>query len=144
MPVKPKFEIEGYILDHVDFRDERMFRELWAFMSDFPKFEFDGATRYPDQQLGLCWLMHDVCYYFGGFKVDRLHADQLLKLMLENRGKRWQAKLVYYGMRKAQRYFRRVNRLFNNHDGDSWKKRIRKDIWSEARNQPSVRETGTP
>ena len=133
MPVKPKFRIENYILDKVSIEDEELFRDTWRSMENEKDFMFDGATRYPDQKLGLCWLIHDICYYYGGSKMDRLHADQLLRLMLQNRGKRFQAWLVYHGMRRAQRCFRRVNRLFHNHGGEGWKERIDQQIWKRSR-----------
>lgn len=69
-------------------------------------FKSDGCSMFPDRSIidekdwSACCLEHDILYWHGGTKQERLRADSLFKeCVLEKTGDKKLAELMYRGVR---------------------------------------------
>ena len=63
-------------------------------------FVSDGCTLFPDGNWGECCVVHDIAYWDGGSKTQRLHADQVLASCIVNHTQSLAlSNLVFLGVR---------------------------------------------
>lgn len=65
------------------------------------EFYSDGCSRFPDGSWLHCCVAHDVKYYIGGTREERLSADQELYSCVSKVENAALAKLMYLGVRKG-------------------------------------------
>jgi hypothetical protein len=85
-----------------------------------PEFTFttDGCSMAPDGTWGECCLAHDVKYWCGGSRDQRLSADRELKACLQGHDKPALAQLYFFGTRAGG--WRRVPFGWRWGYGDRW------------------------
>lgn len=82
-----------------------MHTEAWSKETGLTSFETDFCTNYPEgtQEKPALWkhccLMHDMFFWAGGSKTDRLDADLELKSCIEDTGSLYQARVMYLAVR---------------------------------------------
>lgn len=68
-------------------------------------FTSDGCSKWPEGPRGNrnlwreCCFVHDISYWMGGPRAERLRADRDLKACVERKGARFNSLLMYVGVR---------------------------------------------
>ena len=79
--------------------------EVWSKETRISSFETDFCTNYPEgtqekpELWKHCCLMHDMFFWAGGNKADRLDADLKLKNCIADTGSLYQARIMYLAVR---------------------------------------------
>jgi hypothetical protein len=73
-------------------------QEFNQFLPPSP-FVSDGCSCWPDYTWVECCVVHDLAYWMGGTRQERLTADLVLKTCVQEQGYPLTAGLMYYGVR---------------------------------------------
>lgn len=63
------------------------------------EFKSDGCSCFPDGDWVECCVLHDLVYWMGGTREERLNADATLRKCVADKGHPVIAGLMYYGVR---------------------------------------------
>ncbi|HAX18562.1 MAG TPA: hypothetical protein DCY00_08240 [Actinobacteria bacterium] len=83
---------------------DRISSEIYSEI-DLPKplplknFKSDGCSCFPDGNWIECCIKHDIYYWMGGTRQERLEADRELRKCVSEKGYKITGFLMYYGVR---------------------------------------------